>query len=42
MCHADECLGANPTGLAAPLVAQKLLGTTGEYVIIFLILVQML
>jgi Na+/proline symporter len=29
-------------GLAAPLVAQKLLGTTGEYVIIFLILMAIM
>ena len=29
-------------GLAAPLVAQKLLGTTGEYAILFLILMAVM
>ena len=31
-----------PQGLAAPLVAQKLLGTTGEYAILFLILMAVM
>ena len=30
------------SGLAAPLVAQKLLGTTGEYAILFLILMAVM
>ena len=35
----DEDISA---GLAAPLVAQKLLGTTGEYAILFLILMAVM
>ena len=31
-----------PQGLAAPLVAQKLLGSTGEYAILFLILMAVM
>ena len=31
-----------PSGLAAPLVAQRLLGSTGEYAILFLILMAVM
>ena len=31
-----------PQGLAAPLVAQKLLGSTGEYAVLFLILMAVM
>ena len=37
-----EALISTPQGLAAPLVAQKLLGSTGEYAVLFLILMAVM
>ncbi len=40
----STCIVCSPflSGLAAPLVAQKLLGTTGEYAMLFLILMAVM